>query len=558
MAFGCFRAGSARAGLVCALAIPLAGCGSGDAFTTAAGAGGAAAGGVGGGAAAGGGQSGAGAVGKGGGGGSDATGTGGGAGAGATGAGPGGGGASGKGGGGGTAGAGGQSGKAGTGGVAGAGGNGGAPPSCDPAGKPSSGALHVVAGATDQGADGSEVKPFGTLAAALGAQKMGGGVAAVVLAPGLYDAATDIASTNAGATVTISGGWTATFTRDCSPTAADQTVLTASAAGVEAVVTVEAGEAITLRTLTVKTKDQAGAANHDQPGKSLIGVVVRDGAVLTLDGAVVVVGKAGPGGPASTPAPPMPPKCDGKTDCADGGDGSPGPSGGPGPMGTFSDAGYSTGDGTKGGVGTPAANGTAGKAGDNGPCVACSDGSVPTTCKAATAAITAAPGTCGCAGVPGAPALPGHGGGASIGVLVAGTGSLSLTAARVTSGGGGDGSMPSDPGAASGPTSGAVGQSALCEEANGSPQCLWSAAQLKCIPANVTEVTLKGGEPGGTGGIAGKGGKSGGGSGGPSAAIVHAAKAKIALDAKSLLTAGVAGKGAAGAPDGASAAQLAY
>jgi hypothetical protein len=322
------------------------------------------------------------------------------------------------------------------------------------------------------------------------------------------------------------------------------------------VLTIESGETVSLSLLTVKTRDQAEPANHDKPGVSLFAIVVRDGADLTIDKSSVIVGKGGLGGPPSNAANGMPPMCDGVTDCSDTQPGMQGAPGAPGGAGVFSDTGYSTGDGNKGGPGTAGKNGKAGKAGDMGPCVSCSGDVV--MCTASTTAVTADPGKCGCGGLPGDPAQPGRGGGASVGVFVTGSAKVTVTGSTIKSGDGGDGSASGDPGGPSAPTVGTVGANQTCEEANGSAQCLWSVAKLQCVPVNVTEVVLKGGETGGMGAPGGKGGQSGGGSGGSSVAVVFSSSSSVSVDATSILTPGLGGKGGGAAPMGMSVAKLKF
>ena len=559
-----FHAANAASGLLLALTFPalIAACSGGDEFTStggASGAGGSAGGSAGAAAGTGGtsaqaGSSGA-TAGTGGGSVGGAAGT---AGAGTA------GGTAGKGGagtGGGTAGASGASagkgGAAGGGGsaVGGAGGTGGAP-ACDPTEKAPMMAIHVVAGAANSGADGSEAKPFGTVVAALAAQKNAPHSTPIVVAPGTYDGALDIAAASAAANVIIAGGWTPTFTRDCSPTASDTTTLTATGDAL-AVVLVQPGETVTLRTLTVKTKGSAPAANHDKPGISLVGIIVRGGGDLTLQRVHVVVGKGGTGGPASNPVPAMPPPCDGLSSCSDGGKGGDGAAAPMSGAGMFTDIGYATGDGAIGEQGKPGANGSAGKVGDAGPCVSCKAGTLPTTCEASTTSTTAASGKCGCGGVAPTPAVSGHGGGASVGVWVVSGGKVSLVESVITAGTGGDGSAPSNPGTLILPTAGTAGPSQVCDEPNAAPTCLYAVSQAKCIPSDSTPVTLKGGEAGGDGGPAGKTGASSGGSGGPSIAIVHAKSVTPSIDAASTLVPGIGGTGAGG-PNGMAAPQLGY
>jgi hypothetical protein len=428
-----------------------------------------------------------------------------------------------------------------------------APPACDPAEKPiDAGAVFVDVNATD-GGDGTRLRPFKTVGAAMSAAATSAS-GRILVAPGRYGES--LAITVDG--VFVVGGWTvvgATWTRDCSPNAREKTVIASPThfGAVATGLTKRSG----LRLLTVSTKPVCTSESTGS-AESCVGVIVANGSgTFVLDNVAVVAGAGGNGskGADATPAVsgPLAGGCACDTTLAvgtSGVDGANGANGGHASPGGFGPArGYVPGDGITGKVGGDGKLGGPGGLGvSSSKCVSgCTDpGSL---CLNACSDVLASPsvssgaGKCGCPAKAGTPGAGGGGGGASIGVFATGTSQrVELVSTSVRAGDGGDGASGGAPGAGAFGSDGAVGADALCKSG-----CAKGSA-CTCAPTSTS--TLAGGAKGGRGGNAGGAGGGGGGAGGPSAGLVNIGGAVIAIDSTVVVGVGGAGTGADGSPDG--------
>jgi hypothetical protein len=402
--------------------------------------------------------------------------------------------------------------------------------------------VFVTTFGSDATGDGSAAKPFASVSAAIKAGKP-----FVYLGPGTYDGA--IALPAAG--VELDGGWVvsgSSFTRDCDAAARTKTIVTSHATNTP-VVLADGGKPSTLRTLTVATKDKAAAAPADTSGESLIGILARGGAQLTLVDVDVKAGDAGDAGVATMPTPVGPTACSGVNDCASGMNGVDGTPGGAAPtFGAFDATGYKPGDGKPGVDGTAGANGTAGVPATAAACVTCA-ASTQVDCMAASPVVAAMQsgdaGQCGCGGAVAPAGGVGRGGGSSVAVFTVGaTTAVKSTGGTVSAGAGGKGSDGAVGAPAAAGSTGAKGADSQCYQDQGATTCVWTGTA--CTAAGTKIVSLPG-ATGGKGGDGGKGGKGGPGAGGPSYAIVEVGGAAVAPTGTKLVH-GNAGASATGAP----------
>lgn len=421
------------------------------------------------------------------------------------------------------------------------------PTGCDPAEQPGAGAIFVDANAL-AGGDGSKLRPFKTIAAAMNAA--GATTSRIALAPGQYKEAVDFKADG----VMIEGGWSlvgAVWTRDCAAGARAKTVI-ASPTPI-AIFADSRAKRSGLRTLTVSTKPSCGV-DAEGVAESCIGVYVLNGtAPFVLRDVDVVAGNGGHGvkgadGVAGAPGPAA-----GKCKCgtgAKGADGGGGANANPGGYGTA--RGFTPGNGKEGIRGD---DGQAGTAGSDGKSATCTTGCTGDTqcvsispCSESVSVVSGAGGACGCGGTAGQPGKGGGGGGASIGILASGGATLQIELhdVTVTATNGGDGALGGGAAKGADGSPGAEGASATC--ASGCARKIVSP----CGCFTTTSTTLSGGSAGGAGGAAGGSGAGSGGAGGASITLVNIGGATYAPDAATpvKLTFGARGNGAGTAPDG--------
>jgi hypothetical protein len=338
--------------------------------------------------------------------------------------------------------------------------------------------------------------------------------------------------------------------RLCNP--ADFPVITSSTpTGLEV-----SGGSITVEQLRVIGAEGSAAQ------RSSYGAWVSGGTVALVD----VTLEAGRGASGVTPNIATTPQalvCDGLTDCADGGTGLAGSAGAPTDGGTFTPQGFVPGAGGRGTSGSRGLNGTASVPQEYGNCVSQCTGSTPCVsgdlfCGAiGFGRIAATPGRCGCGGAGAAPGEGGPGGGASIGLLVTGTGAVTVTGGRLLTGRGGNGAPGGMPSAPLPGSTGTAGAPATCFDFGAGGSCSRSLCVAQCIPSGpMRTVTATTGGRGGPGGI---GGIGGGGAGGPSLGWVRVGgTAMVTVSPQTSIATSGGGTGAAGARDGLDAPQLVW
>jgi len=406
-------------------------------------------------------------------------------------------------------------------------------PTCDPSAKPSTSAIFVSPTGDDTLA-GTAAAPVKTLAVALSLAKAQSATD-VYIDEGTYSEAVAIASPT-----TLHGGWKAqgaNWSKDCSDTVVGATIVRSPTT--QAVAAKGFTGAAGLDTLTLVTKAQGAS------GESGIAVLVSGaGIAFTINGVDLTAATGGDGTTPPTPPPTGNTTCNGLSSCADGAQGATGGAGTPAPTGSFGANGFTAASAGGGLGGGPGHNGTAGTAGETQTGCVNSCGAAPGCASGpATGTNSGGTGTCGCGGVGGTGGGAGTSGGASVGVYVFGA-TLTIDQSTVRAGHGGAGAPGANGGGGGAGTTGAAGASSFC-----AGSCAYDGSQ--CI---LTGTSLFGGGAGGHGGPGGVGGTGGGGAGGPSYGIVYTGGAVANIGTATAIQVGAGGKGASGAPDGASSA----
>lgn len=412
-----------------------------------------------------------------------------------------------------------------------------APPTCDAQEKPVASAIFVSNVGGSDGAAGTSASPVKSLAKATELATISQ-VEDIYIDEGTYGEVVSMRSA-----VVLHGGWIrngASWTRDCKDGAHLRTLINPPTATVLDVAgfTGNAG----IEDVTLVTNLASGELGESMMAVSIVGTGVRFHAV-NVD---VTAAKGGNGAVPVHTGDPGALTCNGHSDCATGGEGSPGSNGAPAQAGEFRQSGYVPGDGQQGTEGSPGGNGTAGGEGNTASgCDSC--GSPPACETIATVDLTSGEGSCGCGGKPGLAGAAGKGGGASVGIYVAGQGTtLTVFSSVVRASNGGDGTAGlTGPGGTG--SAGETGYSPFCGS------CVYMAPGC-----GLSGGWVSGGSAGGPGGAGGAGGKGGGGSGGPSYGIVAVAGANAVVDAQTqqAIIVGKGGSGADGAPSGGAAPVL--
>lgn len=440
----------------------------------------------------------------------------------------------------------------------------------DPAG------LYVATDGDDSAA-GTPDAPVATLAAALAKLPSGAATTNVYVALGDYVGAITIGELSAP--VIVDGGWThagATWTRACS----DRARLTngsGDAAGAP-VVHVASSSSVTLRSLTIETRDaSASVAAADQDGESVVGIAFAKPAVPVshrLLGVQVIAHGAGKGGVGGPGEPGVGAICNVTAACGTSENGKAGEdSDPPAPAESFSSGGAYTPAAAPSGA--PGANGDDGKPGVSkslpcwtGFCAMVGSGSFSScvwTTPPKLEITTQAPGSCGCGGKGGLGGRGGRRGGASIGVVIADTTvSVLARATSITAGVGGTGGIGGPGGAPAAGTSGAPGTSVGCGITTTCAKDECQDPEPKCVfdkfggCEDTTKWQVVTGQAGPPGGVGGKGGRGADAPGGPSIAVAVRSGAAFLTTASTTITPGAGGLGAGAAPLGPSFATLVY
>ena len=282
--------------------------------------------------------------------------------------------------------------------------------------------------------------------------------------------------------------------------------------------------------------------------------------MLTLENVDITVGAGGIGASGG-----MGLAVSGTTTCSTFGDsksGTPGDPGAPGANGTYTAGGFVP--GATAGTGTGGGPGDCGSDFGSGTTADCttktlSSCCVPPECPTPVCSCggltqtptTGKPGTLGSAGIGGNPGTGAGGGGASIGLYVAG-GAVELMNSSITAGSGGIGGSG---GGGSGGTAGTAGNEGVIPGTT-SPNCNYCTLQSTTYPACTLEdctVETLGGSAGGQGGTGGLGGAGGGGAGGDSYAYYTFSGATVTSSGTTMLAAASPAAGGSGGnmgPDG--------
>jgi hypothetical protein len=429
---------------------------------------------------------------------------------------------------------------------------------CNPLGTPDPATGVFVNGASgsDTTGTGSVAAPYrsigkGMLAAAAAS------MAHVYVAPGTYAESLTFPVSATG--TLVEGGWAVSasnaWTTDCNAGPSGRTVLQGSTTAVSAVgLTAASG----ISTMTIQTSADVSTSS---PGTSLVGVLVAAAsAPFSLTDVDVVAGIAGDGAVPPATAPVTATVCGTCTDPPAMGT-TPAAGAPASTQGTFTSTGFTPTDGQNGSAGGAGTTGKPALAGQTVTYNASCTGGCFSACGTATAQTTGATGVCGCGGFGGNPGAAGHGGGASVAVLVYGTGtSVDVSRSTLASGKGGAGSAGASGGAPAPGTAGFTGtQSCVSSVTCGViiANCI-GGTFAPCGQTAPPQSVCAQGSTGGAGASGGQGSAGGGGAGGPSYAVVTAAGATVSLDGASVLTALAGGAGAGGAPAGTAAPHGAF
>ncbi len=432
---------------------------------------------------------------------------------------------------------------------------------CDPAETPPSPAVYVsqkTAGAEPSTNDGSATAPYAKIGGPALDMARTIGAKAIVVDEGTYAEALELASFPAG--IVVDGAWVRTgaaWTRDCDKNRRAKTLIQSSA---DVGVRID-GDAVpvVLSNLTIVTRPK-GATDADKDGASRYGVFVAKGNVR-LENVTVNAAAADPGGAAVAGVKGTALCATSLTCNATPSKGTDEPDAPPASSaGTFAESGFVPSAGAAGAAtGGPGTNGTPG--GESNTANNCEKGcNANDGCGSVPGTVTSSRGKCGCGGSGGTAGGAGRGGGASVALFVA-HGTVSVKGSELVAGEGGDGSPGGAGGAGGEPTAGAKGANAICYQTkcctNGQPcpgnECgcfgkdNWD--NICGSPAPTSQV-VAGGSAGGTGMMGGKGAGGGGGAGGPSHAYVTTAGGQVVIE-QSKRVFGNGGKGAGGAPGGA-------
>jgi hypothetical protein len=342
------------------------------------------------------------------------------------------------------------------------------------------------------------------------------------------------------ASLTVVGGWLeggGKWAKDTSSGAFGNLVVQPTTGFATVVASSLGGGPATLCTLTLESKKNA------DPGETLYGVMATGpSTTLQLFDVGISVSPGGDAPDATNGDPGAPGDKNGCGPPGTGAMGAPsGTAGTAGPVGAFTGAGYQPGNGSSGSVG---ALGVTGSAGGSGSCITCD-----TSCLKVTSLICNPNGTTsscgdsgisGCAGKGGEPGTGGGGGGSSVGVFVW-EATVTIKDSRLVVARGGNGAQG---GAGGDGGAGALGVPGPHGATPCDTQCVTTPSCGPGVPD-----AGPGGTAGGVGGSGSSGGPGGGGSGGFSCPVVEGGDAAVAI-ATSVVTPGLAGQGAKGAPPG--------
>ena len=426
-----------------------------------------------------------------------------------------------------------------------------APSSCDPLEAPGDGVYVSASHGDDDAGDGSPLRPYLTLGAAIEAAAVLS-QATIYVEEGTYPESITIRPSTTG--VRLRGGWVSAGTawsRTCPPGVVARTVIAPTsdpvAVHVEGAVTASG-----LELLTIATKSH-GASLPDTSGETVIGVLVDgEGAAFALTDVDVLMGDGGDGGQASMgdagATAPAALSCFLGAACSDGTMGGVGDPGSVAAAGQFGPDGYVPGDAGDGMPGGSGENGTPSPQGPQQSSSCKEDCSCSGSCNSPTTTRRGGDGRCGCGGGGGGGGFAGRGGGASIAVMVVGGSTLGVTRGRLLGGDGGDGSLGGSGGQPAEGAAGAPGSTNYCHSgcATGGAAC-----EVNCYSHD--DRPLGGGMAGGPGGPGGLGGTGGAGAGGHSYVMVERAGGHVVLSG-AVVVAGNPGRGAgqgdAAAPSG--------
>ena len=391
--------------------------------------------------------------------------------------------------------------------------------------------VFVRMGGSSSSGCGSQGNPCGTVQ--LGITTAAGTGMTVFVAPGSYPESLILASG-----VTVSGGWSASWTRTCDPTAVKITTTTSDR--VAFANNLGGGTPATLDTLTLANDSVATT------GQSLYGVFVVGSFVKLTDVLVTVAaGGAGSNGLGGSNGGPARPPCSAGT----GASGTTATLGMAGTNGTYAASGFVLGSaGTGGGNGTAGADGTApgGADCDTTMCFGpCNKETAPDGCTANSppqGGCCSGAGTSGCGGSPGTGGGGGSGGGSSIALFAWGNAEVSISGGSLASGNGGAGGMGGAGGSGTMGTAGAAGDPYTEDEG-----CATGTTFPACATA---KRTLAGGAAGGMGGNGTGGGAGGGGAGGDSYAYYADPSSTVTPGSDTMLVPGSFGAGGSGGTAG--------
>lgn len=428
---------------------------------------------------------------------------------------------------------------------------------CNPAAGPdaSHGVFVDATTGNDASGLGTSASPYATISRGIVAAAADG-VPNVYVGPGQYLENVTVLDSTAG--VSIQGGWTVIngmWGQDCGASPRTNTVLHGGAIGMRVTGVVHASG---LARMTVETSAPGTTANNTD-GASTIGILITgDASRFSLDDVVVIAENAGNGGAASNGDAGLAASYAGGGYCGTGLNGvTPAAGASATNQGLFTAGGFMPADGAPGAMG---AHGMPGNAGGNGSCVSLYNymGGCGHTTGGYVGQSCGSQGRCGAGGGGGYPGWQGHGGGASVAILLNGIGAtLTISNSSLRSGDGGAGSVGGSGGVGGAASLGGVGTQ-TCNSSSTTCSATGTCGSIFDLQTYYTctwgTVCGAGGAPGGPGGLGGNGSSGGAGAGGPSYAIVTLAGATATADTGTTLTFGAGGAGAGSAPAGSAAA----